>query len=107
LELIFFFQAEDGIRDLIVTGVQTCALPIWRRSESFRNLSGHSRESTCQTTRSYMRVQRPVSSVQRLQTGCPVCSNARCATRRKPRAFQVAEALSCRRCPREVSERHG
>src|SRR2546430_6802470 len=25
----FFFQAEDGIRDLTVTGVQTCALPIW------------------------------------------------------------------------------
>src|SRR2546421_5231400 len=27
----FFFQAEDGIRDLIVTGVQTCALPIFER----------------------------------------------------------------------------
>src|SRR5690349_20743744 len=26
----FFFQAEDGIRDLYVTGVQTCALPICR-----------------------------------------------------------------------------
>src|SRR5687767_15643276 len=26
----FFFQAEDGIRDKLVTGVQTCALPIWR-----------------------------------------------------------------------------
>src|SRR5699024_11368247 len=26
--LIFFFQAEDGIRDRNVTGVQTCALPI-------------------------------------------------------------------------------
>src|SRR2546430_13660064 len=26
----FFFQAEDGIRDLTVTGVQTCALPISR-----------------------------------------------------------------------------
>src|SRR3989440_4561411 len=26
--IFFFFQAEDGIRDLIVTGVQTCALPI-------------------------------------------------------------------------------
>src|SRR5256886_9915699 len=26
--LFFFFQAEDGIRDLTVTGVQTCALPI-------------------------------------------------------------------------------
>src|SRR5207245_7503280 len=26
--LVFFFQAEDGIRDATVTGVQTCALPI-------------------------------------------------------------------------------
>src|SRR5690606_40554520 len=29
--LSFFFQAEDGIRDFHVTGVQTCALPIYRR----------------------------------------------------------------------------
>src|SRR2546430_13719312 len=28
--IVFFFQAEDGIRDLTVTGVQTCALPIFR-----------------------------------------------------------------------------
>src|SRR3712207_1418687 len=27
--LLFFFQAEDGIRDIGVTGVQTCALPIY------------------------------------------------------------------------------
>src|SRR5256886_11902470 len=27
--VFFFFQAEDGIRDLTVTGVQTCALPIF------------------------------------------------------------------------------
>src|SRR5690606_39864840 len=27
--IFFFFQAEDGIRDFHVTGVQTCALPIW------------------------------------------------------------------------------
>src|SRR5687768_18523069 len=27
--LFFFFQAEDGIRDVAVTGVQTCALPIY------------------------------------------------------------------------------
>src|SRR2546430_10621639 len=31
--LCFFFQAEDGIRDLTVTGVQTCALPISKRNE--------------------------------------------------------------------------
>src|SRR3712207_6887888 len=29
LLLFVFFQAEDGIRDIGVTGVQTCALPIW------------------------------------------------------------------------------
>src|SRR2546427_11967036 len=36
LFFFFFFQAEDGIRDLTVTGVQTCALPIssrrWREA---------------------------------------------------------------------------
>src|SRR2546425_6372136 len=28
MSICFFFQAEDGIRDKLVTGVQTCALPI-------------------------------------------------------------------------------
>src|SRR5690348_17865730 len=32
----FFFQAEDGIRDGRVTGVQTCALPIWYRRKHRR-----------------------------------------------------------------------
>src|SRR5947208_3677521 len=32
LGFVFFFQAEDGIRDDLVTGVQTCALPISPRS---------------------------------------------------------------------------
>src|SRR5699024_5269302 len=31
--IIFFFQAEDGIRDRNVTGVQTCALPIYTISK--------------------------------------------------------------------------
>src|SRR5690349_23054340 len=33
----FFFQAEDGIRDLYVTGVQTCALPISTSAAEARN----------------------------------------------------------------------
>src|SRR6266478_7859439 len=33
----FFFQAEDGIRDLTVTGVQTCALPISSHRERVRS----------------------------------------------------------------------
>src|SRR2546422_7800277 len=32
--MLFFFQAEDGIRDVAVTGVQTCALPILSGSSS-------------------------------------------------------------------------
>src|SRR5947208_12299476 len=34
-ELSFFFQAEDGIRDDLVTGVQTCALPIYTASNTW------------------------------------------------------------------------
>src|SRR5688572_32435303 len=36
----FFFQAEDGIRDLTVTGVQTCALPIYLRIGVVAELPG-------------------------------------------------------------------
>src|SRR5690606_40562168 len=38
--LFFFFQAEDGIRDFHVTGVQTCALPISRRARAGTRRSG-------------------------------------------------------------------
>src|SRR5205823_12090958 len=38
--LFFFFQAEDGIRDKLVTGVQTCALPIFRLSPMRRRWLG-------------------------------------------------------------------
>src|SRR2546430_5435118 len=46
LTLFFFFQAEDGIRDLTVTGVQTCALPIFgerhqRAAQSRRAVREH------------------------------------------------------------------
>src|SRR5204862_3179404 len=37
---VFFFQAEDGIRDLYVTGVQTCALPISRSMRKLLSCSG-------------------------------------------------------------------
>src|SRR5256885_98693 len=35
---VFFFQAKDGIRYYKVTGVQTCALPIWRRDAARREV---------------------------------------------------------------------
>src|SRR5262249_58555323 len=41
--IFFFFQAEDGIRDWSVTGVQTCALPIWRRRDGGAPRGGRER----------------------------------------------------------------
>src|SRR5699024_6797627 len=46
---VFFFQAEDGIRDRNVTGVQTCALPIFPETRGMPSASGR---STVLTTRS-------------------------------------------------------
>src|SRR3989475_2387403 len=37
--IFFFFQAEDGIRDLTVTGVQTCALPIFKHHARFKRVT--------------------------------------------------------------------
>src|SRR5206468_6634361 len=42
-----FFQAEDGIRDLIVTGVQTCALPISNAFYLTIEKLGFKKESRC------------------------------------------------------------
>src|SRR5437762_5773098 len=41
LDVVFFFQAEDGIRDTSVTGVQTCALPILTQYSKPGNTLGH------------------------------------------------------------------
>src|SRR5207249_5978819 len=46
---LFFFQAEDGIRDRNVTGVQTCALPIWEISP-FGPFTVTVRPATCAVT---------------------------------------------------------
>src|SRR3712207_9347289 len=40
LFVLFFFQAEDGIRDIGVTGVQTCALPISLQAALLMDASG-------------------------------------------------------------------
>src|SRR5256885_13120018 len=50
--LVFFFQAEDGIRDYKVTGVQTCALPISGNPKFFLGTDSapharHAKETAC------------------------------------------------------------
>src|SRR5256885_7909336 len=66
--LDFFFQAEDGIRDYKVTGVQTCALPIWPRPDRRRLVADHQggrgsgRERLSRLLRSGIRWRRQRSS---------------------------------------------
>src|SRR5437879_11475980 len=43
---VFFFQAEDGIRDTSVTGVQTCALPISNVKRGFTSATCFQHQST-------------------------------------------------------------
>src|SRR6266576_5643581 len=52
---VFFFQAEDGIRDLYVTGVQTCALPIWAYAGAKERESGVDFEDLQLTARDLLR----------------------------------------------------
>src|SRR5690625_8038186 len=49
MKYVFFFQAEDGIRDGHVTGVQTCALPISKSSFNGKYVPNASNESKYST----------------------------------------------------------
>src|SRR5699024_11718668 len=47
----FFFQAEDGIRDRNVTGVQTCALPIYHHSDGGFSHRPCGKQASCSKAR--------------------------------------------------------
>src|SRR6266850_2647962 len=75
----FFFQAEDGIRDYKVTGVQTCALPIFTRPRSRPRAARpernrlHRRRATPQRSASAPRANYP-----RSKNPCPRTHAGRC-----------------------------
>src|SRR5437762_6533005 len=93
--VIFFFQAEDGIRDTSVTGVQTCALPISspgpRRSRSARShtiLTSLSCTRSC-TTRRLVAVQRwPDRKSTRLNSSHRCISYAVFCLKKKKKKYQ-------------------
>src|SRR5256886_2860927 len=86
---IFFFQAEDGIRDLTVTGVQTCALPIWRQLLSFADLD--SAEPVLRLAGRDRRL-RPKLDYQRLSGEARIALNAQ----RAPRGLGAGLAVAPR-----------
>src|SRR6266513_4398675 len=61
----FFFQAEDGIRDRNVTGVQTCALPIFAGTERERRGAVRTRDSSAQA-----RVEPRLRAAAKPRPGC-------------------------------------
>src|SRR5207249_6977891 len=62
---LFFFQAEDGIRDRNVTGVQTCALPIYCSDYGRRRRRGGLRSRSRVVTRTSRLRTRPSSPILR------------------------------------------
>src|SRR5215475_14813993 len=77
--VFFFFQAEDGIRDFHVTGVQTCALPIYAGGHLDRH--GRDRDGLQVTAEFAMAADRParvrgVTLRIRVPGGIPPASHA-------------------------------
>src|SRR5256886_12937457 len=92
LTRVCFFQAEDGIRYLTVTGVQTCALPISAPSRTPKSL--HVRLSDRQTLRQTTQLQR-IGFKQYMDRFMPQWRQYRDELNRAPLAHEIGRA-SCR-----------
>src|SRR5256884_9557619 len=107
----FFFQAEDGIRDVAVTGVQTCALPIslilnrlQRQSDA---LAGARRRRSLRLAQTFSRSAPPTLGAWPCVFIAPssCCAFASFVAFRNPRQRgESLEHCSCRAGKRGVSE---
>src|SRR5690554_3627160 len=84
----FFFQAEDGIRDADVTGVQTCALPIYENGEEDQRPF-----SQFQATPSRLSVPRPRSGPGPPPRPRPWREIGRASCRERVESLVVAEPI--------------
>src|SRR5689334_23941113 len=94
--LFFFFQAEDGIRDGTVTGVQTCALPIYLGTTGFQPWNWESsrpRTGLCDSTSAFPATHASVTHLWINYTGCDSLYAARSEERR------VGKECRCRWSP--------
>src|SRR5687768_18553256 len=94
----FFFQAEDGIRDVAVTGVQTCALPISRAADAHRALEGRATTGkVLLRPNSYSATTPAKSSAARSEERRvgKECSNERTQSLRKRQFAQRGSSVAC------------
>src|SRR5215510_8530056 len=87
MTLFFFFQAEDGIRDGHVTGVQTCALPICACVLCYAGTSAERAQETLDVT---------LGELQRLAKGIEAEELARLKARVKSSLIMQGESSSAR-----------
>src|SRR2546425_6432737 len=84
----FFFQAEDGIRDKLVTGVQTCALPILLQVSDNEEIKEGSSWSGAKRSQTYRPgTHRGDSSVPKKYQFAPTSTN--CGEPSVPKKYQV------------------
>src|SRR2546430_6759788 len=103
MDYFFFFQAEDGIRDLTVTGVQTCALPILLTGRTISHYHPHlfpqsetkfsTTWSALSTRRSLTRTRQSSSSLEKRLMKSAVLD--RKSTRLNSSHSQISYAVFC------------
>src|SRR2546426_5914564 len=89
----FFFQAEDGIRDYKVTGVQTCALPI--SSETRRRSSLCTSPRRCSSNASVSPTSSRPNSSRRVKRTGGRCRRDRKSTRLNSSHLVISYAVFC------------
>src|SRR5205085_6179883 len=95
----FFFQAEDGIRDLTVTGVQTCALPIsaLRRNRAVGMPRGGNRRALAHAEHGFFGPERDLRQLGLLICPFPLCLRLRLFTHAgSPRSEERRVGKECR-----------
>src|SRR6266850_3468300 len=89
----FFFQAEDGIRDYKVTGVQTCALPILQSAQ--RLIDHVDAEVASEVGPALAQARKTLASADRaLSSDSPLQTDTRQAMREVARAAQAFRVLA-------------
>src|SRR5262249_58665937 len=98
--VVFFFQAEDGIRDWSVTGVQTCALPILRVAVATKRPSAESAASSrkcvlssAATTGNSLIIRRPATSHRRTELPLVAGKIGRASCRERVEMWVVGVSL--------------
>src|SRR5207244_5739960 len=98
----FFCQAEDGIRDDLVTGVQTCALPIYIRASCPKTPDA----STCRGIRSFRARSSNIWTRPRASGSSPTWWRRRRAPTARSEERRVGKEWGSREAHRKDDEKH-